>query len=448
MLIKNSSVAAALFGVGVASLLMSAACTTQPKIDVAEAVKAISDKVGSVQQVQPEGRGGPIFVFEEFHTSLPGQVQIATMLSRLHDKYGVKTIGLEGAFQAPKPLDADYFHNSNLSDTDARESVAVRMLSNGEVSSAEFMALVFPDVKVFGLELASEYSQTPGQGHDPIFRYLLAIAEKTIPSDKAPEINALFAKASKEKSKAKKAQELSEAFDAVLTADPWVKAQYEVAKSNDANVRSTEAEADRLRQIKQKADQVGAQVPAESVTAMDQEIRFYETASERSQTMVDRILDLPGTERGSPIAMIIGAGHTDKVIRLLREKNAPFALLRPVSLNPKGAGSLTVAQYERKIAGNWVDDGDLSLGRILSTHKKPPPVVELKSAPSFTNVNYAAHIVAKAARSGRRLPDDNLRAQLSNLSGVSVDFSTFRQDGYDVIFAATVTDNQSNPRRV
>ena len=370
------------------------------------------------------------------------------MLSRLHDKYGLKAIGLEGAFQSAKPLDAEYFHDAKLTDTDARESVAVRMLSAGEVSSAEFMTMVFSDIKVFGLELASEYNQSPGQGGDPSIRYLLAIAEKTLPAEKAPEINALFARAAQEKSKVKRNEIVSETLEKVLTADTWVKIRYEKLKSSDIQVQSTEAEAAGLRELKAKAEQVGAQVPAESVTAMNETLRFYDTASERSDTMVNRVLNLPGTKRTLPIAMIIGAGHTDKVTRLLREKNVPFSLIRPASLNPKGAGSLTLAQFEKKTGGNWIDDGELSLGRILNTHKKPPPVVELKSAPSFANVNYAAHVIAKAARSGRKLPDDTLRAQLSGLPGVSVDFPSIRQEGYDVIFGATVTDNQGNAKKI
>jgi hypothetical protein len=63
-----------------------------------------------VQKAVSAGQAGPIFIFEEFHTSRIGQLQIAVMLLRLHDKYGLKKIGLEGAINSGRPLDAAWFH--------------------------------------------------------------------------------------------------------------------------------------------------------------------------------------------------------------------------------------------------------------------------------------------------------------------------------------------------
>jgi hypothetical protein len=426
------------------SLFALSGCQKVPKLNISEVAETISSKLGSVQKVSTGGDKGPVFIFEEFHTSVVGQVQIATMLLRLHDKYGVKTIGLEGAFQSSRSLDPNFFHDAKLSDADARESVAVRMLSGGEVSSAEFMTLVFPDVKVYGLELESQYDQAPGTG-GPAITYLLEIAAKSLPPEKESEINTLFEKA-KGSEEPRKSQIMTEAYELILNSDPWVHQQYDLLKAGD--VRSTEAEAESLRQIKARASAVSAQIPSGTEAQMDQDIRFYETASQRSETMVERVLHLPTTRRDEPVAMIIGAGHSDKVTQLLREKHASFVLLRPISFNPKGRGSLTIAQFERKAAGNWLDDGALSVGRILSGRKKPQPVVDLKSAPSFINVNYVAHSLAKAARSGRKLPDDQIKAQLDGLPGVVIDWSSIRQDGYDVIFSATLTDNQGRPRTV
>lgn len=232
----------------------------------------------------------------------------------------------------------------------------------------------------------------------------------------------------------------------MLTSDPWIKAKYDGIKAGD--VTPVEAELESLKQIEAKAESVGATIEPETKSEMSQLKTFYETASQRSVTMVNRVLALPGTKSGTPVAMIIGAGHSDKVAQLLRAKDVSFVLFRPLALNPQGAGSLSLVQFERKARGGWVDDGPLSLGRILSARKKPQPVVELKSAPSFTNFNYAAHVMAKAARAGRSLPDNTLKAQLAALPGVIVDWSSVRKDGYDVIFAATVTDNQGTKKKV
>ena len=71
-----------------------------------EAALDVARNVGTVGTLSDASNRGPVFVFEEFHTSRVGQLQIAVMLLRLHEKYGVHKIGLEGAMQSAGTLDA------------------------------------------------------------------------------------------------------------------------------------------------------------------------------------------------------------------------------------------------------------------------------------------------------------------------------------------------------
>src|SRR5262245_61893280 len=84
-------------------------------------IRAIGDDIaqgiGEVRKVNTSGQQGNIFIFEEYHNSRVGQLQIATMLLRLHDRYRLKRIGLEGALQSPRPLDGAWFHNAGGPET-------------------------------------------------------------------------------------------------------------------------------------------------------------------------------------------------------------------------------------------------------------------------------------------------------------------------------------------
>jgi hypothetical protein len=56
------------------------------------------------------GSGPLVLILDECHTSRVGQLQNAIMLLRLHDQYGLRTIGFEDFVQRAQPLDAGWFH--------------------------------------------------------------------------------------------------------------------------------------------------------------------------------------------------------------------------------------------------------------------------------------------------------------------------------------------------
>src|ERR1035441_3368903 len=141
------------FALGCGSSPTGQGSVSLPTLDVVAAAREATDGVGAVLKTNSNGNKGPIFVFEEFHTSRIGQLQIAAMLVRLHDKYGMRRIGFEGKVQSSPALDAAWYRSAGgeLAKAD-REDLAVRMVAEGEISSAELMAMQYPDVVVDGTE--------------------------------------------------------------------------------------------------------------------------------------------------------------------------------------------------------------------------------------------------------------------------------------------------------
>src|SRR5437868_12022464 len=74
---------------------VASATSPQAGPPIGEVARAISKDVGAV--VTTNDGGYPrIVVFDETHASRIGQVEIATMLVRLHDNYRMTRIALEG----------------------------------------------------------------------------------------------------------------------------------------------------------------------------------------------------------------------------------------------------------------------------------------------------------------------------------------------------------------
>ncbi len=423
---------------GLLLLLATLGCSAsqQGSLKVRAMADDIARNVGTVQRVSPDAQNGPLFIFEEYHTSRVGQLQIAVMLLRLHDKYGLKKIGLEGATYTGRQLDAKWFHNmGGASYSSKREDLIVRMLAEGEISSAESMALAFPDVEVYGIENADEYAVKPSQGN-PEIAYLLAIAEQSLSDEDGRRVNDLIAQGRQE-----------QAIDLVLNADPWVKKQYDALKSRE--ITSSKADTAQLLEIQKKASEVGAQIEAEDRADLEQELKFYQTATKRSATMAGHVLELPNLQPGAPVAMIIGAAHTEEVIEALNARNISFAVVRPIDLNPK-YGNLSEEQFERKLNGKWAQQSPGTLGQILNGVRKQPPIIERATTHAVASMHFAGILLAEAARaagsgsggggignrhtvSGGSFPDD-IWPLLAALPEIRIDRKSIKRDGYDVIY--------------
>ena len=120
------------------------------------AAEEIAKGAGKFIEATPAGKTGPVYVIEEYHNSRIGQIQIATMLTRLYRTSGLRTIGLEGAVQGPAPLPADKYLKA--ADPATRRDVLKRLLRDSEISGAEYAGAALEGMKVVGIENAAEYA--------------------------------------------------------------------------------------------------------------------------------------------------------------------------------------------------------------------------------------------------------------------------------------------------
>ena len=214
-----------------------------------------------------------------------------------------------------------------------------------------------------GIDDEKEYQVQVSQraGAAPLF-YLLLIAEKTMPEPSKKKFNDLF--------QAKREQE---AIDFALNGDPWTKRKYEESRSRTQR-ESVDAQLSYLSSVEDEAKRRGAQIPAELEQNMQELRKFYLAADRRSDAMVARLVKL--AKAGPPVAGIIGAAHTEKMLGLLAKQGVAIAVVRPnalIGLETTPVDPVELAGYERKIKGLPVDEK--GLGGLLSTKRKPPPVL-------------------------------------------------------------------------
>lgn len=381
-------------------------------------------------------------VFEETHTSRAGQLEIALMLMRLHDQHKLRHISLEGAVFDKGELPAKWFHDlpDSKEAVQEKERVAVQLLGEGEISSAEFMALTFPDTQVRGNETAEEYNveMSKNSSAAPLY-YLVAIAEKSATQTQIRQFNGLMQE-----------KKQKEALDLLLRADPWVYERYQKL-TDRTNFPSSEELIVIYKEIEAKADSGSAQIDAEARSGMRDAKNFFVTASKRSCTMVRNTLAMCDAAPKSPVALIIGAAHTAKVVELLKAGKVSYAVISPNSLVEKSErGDLLLTAYDRKLEQQSVDAPGL-LGAFLSARRKPTSILDKQWFQAKAELYLIARLLANAAAGGDKPPFKNLDAQLNALTAIKVDPASYQVvkvgDQNRVLFKVTARIDDANPNR-
>jgi len=144
---------------------------------------AVPDDIGKVR-ISFNGDGQQnVIVFEENHASRAGQIELAIILNRLYHRHGVRHLALEGAVLEEQPPNAAWFHE--LPDEAVRRQVSVQLLEKGEISAAEFAAMVFTDFQLHPIERQDEYKvKLPSDARGAFNTYLYAIAVESMDSGK------------------------------------------------------------------------------------------------------------------------------------------------------------------------------------------------------------------------------------------------------------------------
>jgi hypothetical protein len=406
---------------------------TTPHIAVASVAEEIATDVGKVMTVVEASPDKVIFVFEETHDSPAGQIEIAIMLNRLYENHTLRVIGLEGAFTTDGGLDAAWFHfPPSFKARDPirpREDVIVQLLEEGEINSAEMMALTYEDAEVVGIDDAEAYNvelSADAASAPTIYLYLIAIPGLT-----ASEIEQASELIDDEK--------ILEALEFIISTDTFASEMYEHINNEDIII-SIEEWLSILDEIEAKAEAVGADIEPEDRANMQALREFYEAADQRSETMTSAVLDLAETHPDEPVAMVVGAAHTERVVELLTDADVSFAVLRTNSLaGGHDEGDLSFEAYDRKALALSVDPPG-SLGSLLDGRHKPKPIVEQLWFQVKSKIFLLVTLAARAIAEGHSIAD--LEGLLPTFDDVT--FRPLEIDGNELIFAIDTVDNNGN----
>lgn len=283
---------------------------------IAQIADNILTNVGKRTQVGGNNCTRKLIVLEERHDSRIGQIELAIMLYRLYRDYGLRHLALEGAVVEKNAPDATWFHK--YPNEALRRDVAMQLLKQGEISAADFMAMVFKDFQLHPIEHQQEYQVgLPDRSGDAPVAYLLAIAEKSLSPEHLQKADLLMEQ-----------ENGKEAFNFILDSDPWVKEHYNLLINSSISIQEIISLIDK---ISEKAKAVGADT--DKYESSLQEYRtFFVTASQRSHTMTEKTLALLNNNPGVPIAINTGAAHTDELKTLLKQQPVSFAVVAPASL--------------------------------------------------------------------------------------------------------------------
>lgn len=381
---------------------------------ITEIAAKVSKGAGKVIASGQGSTNRTIFVFEERHDSRIGQLEIALMLWRLQKNQGLRQISLEGAFFAKGNLPVKWFHDLTSSPTakQAGQETALSLLREGEINAAEFIALAQPEVQVKGNEIESEYNVEASKSNSAL-GYLVGIAEKSLTVSDARRVNDLV-----------KAKKLDEALDTILSRDAWAKDQYQ--KMFGDNITSTEESIVILGEIERKARELGVNIESPQEAGFREDLNFFRTASKRSCTIVKNTLAMMDSASTAPVALLIGAAHTPKVVELIKAANLNYVVLSPLSLvTPTRALKLDGPMYSRKVDLKSVD-GEGMLGALLDGRKKPRPVLGKQWFTSKAGIYTVTNLIIAAAARNERMPSEILKTELQSFPSIRIDWSSIK----------------------
>jgi len=242
-------------------------------------------------------------------------------------------------------------------------------------------------------------------------------------------------------------KKIKELLEYVINTNSWM-AEKSKQLDSKSKVISAEQWLSLLDEIEKKAEAVGYQPSADERKSMQGIKRFFSTADKRSGTMVGKVVQLVQQHAEAPVAMVIGAAHTDGVCRLFDEQKTAYTLIRPNSLGASkyDANSISFAAFGRK--GKKLSVDAQGFGALLDDRKRPPPVVSTPWFQAKADLYVVTDIIAAAATSqdNRVKPPFGLDPEKDlNLGMVRVDPSTLERVGDDVMFKVLVSVDPRNP---
>lgn len=344
------------------------------------------ERVGEIVKTFSGSKGAPIIILEEIHASRAVQIEHAITLVRLHDLYGLKHIGLEGYLKEGPKIETDYFNDTAWNFT-SKVGVAVRLLKEGEISEAEFMKLVYEDVSVYPIESIEQYPKPPDDlDYETPLLIVVKIALQTMSDEDLLKLLPLIEEyiQAEDENNLELAEEKRKELLDILSKDPWVKDRFNALMDIDTSKSSSiEQELSLARDIIERADQLSLELEPAEKDSMDRYIAFLKARSDASESMAKSIGGLADQPGASIVALVIGAGHTEKICTLLEDADRSYVVIRPHSINEI---DIPLEMFERK--HNMLSI--YSEGFTETLREAIPPYEQIKPQPgSLIPVNQA-----------------------------------------------------------
>jgi len=323
----------------------------------------IAEDVGQVLTVEEGDPDRLIFVFEERHDSILGQIEIVIMLDRLYADYGMRHIGLEGLAAMEGPLDLSWAHWGPPYRPDqpitSREDVIAHTLFQGEIGSVEMMGLLYEDVFVDGIDDADLYAILSPEGvWSAPFNYLYNIA---VAGMKKGEVSKWEVLREQEKGQ--------EAFEYAISTDSFTQEAYDTL-TDEIDIALAEERLEIYYFLQSRAKRKNVKLPPGTEENLRACIDHMTIVSERSDAMASNALDLASAHRGLPIAINVGFMHTERITELLGDAAVSYVVVRSQAhASGIAAGLLSSEAFQRKVEGLSVgSEGDI--GAFLDGRKK------------------------------------------------------------------------------
>ena len=374
--------------------------TEDPSKEIAEEVIKDVAKVGFTSS---DKQGSPIFVIDESHAFRQGQIEQAIVLERLYSKFNLRDIALEGYLFDEPDISIDWFLKACGDNQIVGQNIAIRLLKEGEISAAECLKLVHPEIFIHKTEKRGEYIDQDEESYYAPTVYLLAIASVTLEDyvqnhpekeselieliDKFGKLNEEYAALSEKAQDAsidlrrkEMEKEYSSCLEKILSYDPWTADIYnrylEFGKGSAG--KSIRDQINLLKEIVKKAESVNAPISEDDKKAMNAYINQTTLRDNASITMVKEVLNIKNGDFQKPIAMIIGMGHTDEVIKQLSKDKYSVANITPLSCTTDESSDIPSDMLGRKYQKKSLYSGsdiDVVINMMSDNLKKKYQVV-------------------------------------------------------------------------
>lgn len=396
---------------------------------LAEIAEEIAGKEGVVITVEDRGSDETVYIFEERHDSILGQVEIAMMLDKLYADHDLRLIGLEGLTVEDSPLDLSYMHVEPYYQPEqpitGREDVLVQTLQEGEISSAELLGLVYHDMVVAGIDNAELYAISI----DPMIWYTAHDHNYQIITCKMSDEQFDFWRELMQK------EEYQMAYDYALQSSETGQEMLDRIQGKNSAEEFIEMLDELEVGVKDCAEKYGNPVPPKLVNDITALREYLDIVVERSEAMASAVLGLTEAQPGEPVAIAIGLMHTARIVELLSEAGLSVVVIRPTSLEEDNiAGLLSKEAYQRKQEGqSVVPDG--YLGAFLDGRgKKPTPVAQKGWYEFSVKIREILQIFAWRTAHGLPVGDQRLTGDAWN--------------GIDVEIVSIISGDANNPNPI